>query len=192
MMGKLRDRLSYANVTATMALFVALGGTSYAAVSLERNSVTSIHIVNGQVRSGDLRDGDVQRTDLAAPVTQELESLPAHVRDNQLITGTWSIGFEADVPRDAGTTAISFPAPVNNLRGGAFVPKGSTLPQCPGSATDPTVGLRGFLCVYEGDTGNRAPFSPEVSVTTWGGFVKAYADNPGFFLTQGTWAIKGR
>ena len=39
LMRRLRDRLSYANVTASLALFVALGGTSYAAVTLPRNSV---------------------------------------------------------------------------------------------------------------------------------------------------------
>src|SRR6266566_371147 len=36
---RLRARLSYANVTATLALFVALGGTGYAAMNLPRNSV---------------------------------------------------------------------------------------------------------------------------------------------------------
>ena len=34
-----RPRLTYANVVATLALFVALGGSSYAAVVLPRNSV---------------------------------------------------------------------------------------------------------------------------------------------------------
>lgn len=38
-MSRLRDRLTYANVTATLALFVALGGTGYAATQLPRNSV---------------------------------------------------------------------------------------------------------------------------------------------------------
>ncbi len=38
-MRRLSDRLSYANVVASVALFVALGGTSYAAVSLSRGSV---------------------------------------------------------------------------------------------------------------------------------------------------------
>jgi len=33
---KFRNRLSYANVVATLALFVALGGTSIAAVTLTR------------------------------------------------------------------------------------------------------------------------------------------------------------
>jgi hypothetical protein len=38
---RLRPRLSYANVTATIALFAALGGTGYAAATLPRNSVGS-------------------------------------------------------------------------------------------------------------------------------------------------------
>lgn len=39
MMSRLIPRLSYANVVATLALFIALGGASYAAVELPANSV---------------------------------------------------------------------------------------------------------------------------------------------------------
>lgn len=35
----LRDKLTYANVTATLALFIALGGVSYASLKLPKNSV---------------------------------------------------------------------------------------------------------------------------------------------------------
>jgi hypothetical protein len=45
---------TYSNITATLALFVALGGSSYAAVSLNKNSVRSQHIKNGQVKRADL------------------------------------------------------------------------------------------------------------------------------------------
>lgn len=38
-LARLRRRLSFANVTAALALFVALGGTSYAAINLPANSV---------------------------------------------------------------------------------------------------------------------------------------------------------
>ena len=38
-MRRVRDRLSYGNVVATLALFIALGGTSYAVTQLPRNSV---------------------------------------------------------------------------------------------------------------------------------------------------------
>ena len=45
---------SYANVMATLAVFVALGGSSYATVALSRNSVKSGHIGKGEVRRSDI------------------------------------------------------------------------------------------------------------------------------------------
>lgn len=54
MLTKLRSRLTFANVVSLIALFVALGGSSYAAVTLEKNSVRSTHIKNGQVKRVDL------------------------------------------------------------------------------------------------------------------------------------------
>jgi hypothetical protein len=39
MLARVRGRLTYANVIASLALFVALGGTGYAALRLPRNSV---------------------------------------------------------------------------------------------------------------------------------------------------------
>ena len=49
MLTRLISRLSYANVTATLALFVALGGGAYAAVALPRNSVGSRQLKEGAV-----------------------------------------------------------------------------------------------------------------------------------------------
>lgn len=55
----MRPKLSYANVVATLALFVALGGSSYAAVQLGANSVKSRNIGKGQVRSSDIARNSV-------------------------------------------------------------------------------------------------------------------------------------
>jgi len=55
----LRGRLSFANLTALLALFVALGGSSYAALS-----VGSEQIANNSVRSEDLRNNDVRGRDI--------------------------------------------------------------------------------------------------------------------------------
>ena len=55
MLAYMRSKLTYANVTATMALFVALGGTGYAALSLPRNSVGSAQIRSGAVGKSELR-----------------------------------------------------------------------------------------------------------------------------------------
>jgi hypothetical protein len=48
-MKRLRGRLTYANVIATLALFIALGGASYAAVKLPRNSVGAKQLKKGAV-----------------------------------------------------------------------------------------------------------------------------------------------
>lgn len=45
----LASKLTYANVVATLALFIALGGVSYAAVQLPANSVGSAQLKNGSV-----------------------------------------------------------------------------------------------------------------------------------------------
>lgn len=52
----MRSKLSYANVTATLALFIALGGGAYAATQLPDNSVSSKTIRNGQVKGVDVAE----------------------------------------------------------------------------------------------------------------------------------------
>jgi hypothetical protein len=73
---RLRPHLSFANVVSVVALFVALGGSSYAAVTLSKNSVTSKQIKNRQVKKVDLArnsvnsakviDGSLRARDFAA------------------------------------------------------------------------------------------------------------------------------
>jgi hypothetical protein len=58
-MRTLRERLTYGNVTATLALFVALGGTSYAVTQLPRNSVGAAQIERSAVGASELRRGAV-------------------------------------------------------------------------------------------------------------------------------------
>lgn len=49
-----RPRLTYSNVVASLALFVALGGTSYAITKLPRNSVGSAQVRDGSLAVRDL------------------------------------------------------------------------------------------------------------------------------------------
>ena len=57
-------RPSYANVTATLALVIALGGTGYAAVNLPKNSVGSKQIQNSSVKSADVRNDGLEGADV--------------------------------------------------------------------------------------------------------------------------------
>lgn len=59
MLGHLRSKLSFANVTSVIALFVALGGTGYAAVTLPRNSVGADQLKSRSVGSSELKTNAV-------------------------------------------------------------------------------------------------------------------------------------
>jgi hypothetical protein len=87
-----RGHLGYANVIASLALFVALGGTGVAAVTLDRNSVgapqirddavrapeiasdavRSPEIRSGAVRSSEIRDEGINITDISSRARTEL------------------------------------------------------------------------------------------------------------------------
>jgi len=67
MLSRIRSwRPSHAVVAAYMALFLALGGTSYAAVKLPKNSVGSKQIKKNGVRSADVKNRSLKRVDFKA------------------------------------------------------------------------------------------------------------------------------
>lgn len=57
----MRRHLTFSNVTSLLALFIALGGTSYAVAT---NSIGTREIKNNSVRSGDLRDNTLLSKDV--------------------------------------------------------------------------------------------------------------------------------
>ena len=71
MFARVRDKLTYANVVASLALVAAMGGTSYAAVTLpagsvgkkqlKRNAVISSKVKPGSLRLSDFRGSDRAR-----------------------------------------------------------------------------------------------------------------------------------
>ncbi len=63
MRGRFGSGLTYANVMSTVAVFVALGGTSYAVAT---GSIDSREIKNNSVRSKDVRNATLQAKDFAA------------------------------------------------------------------------------------------------------------------------------
>ena len=91
MLTAVAERLSYANVVATLALFVALGGSSYAALS-----ITSKDVKNRSLKGGDLRKNTVTGTEVNE---SKLRQVP---RARQAETaGT------ADISKSAGTATLA-------------------------------------------------------------------------------------
>lgn len=67
-----RPRLTYANVVATIALFAALGGVSYAATALPKNSVGTSQVQAEAIRTGKIADGAVTASKLGQGVRERI------------------------------------------------------------------------------------------------------------------------
>lgn len=66
MLSRFGARLTYANVVATVALFVALGGSSYAALKLPTNSVGSKQLKKNSITSPKVKRGSLLTSDFKA------------------------------------------------------------------------------------------------------------------------------
>ena len=73
-LAQLLSRLTFANVVAVLALFVALGGSSYAALRVD-----SASIADNSIRSEDLRNNDVHGRDITKDTVRGTD-----VRDDDL------------------------------------------------------------------------------------------------------------
>lgn len=72
MLRRVMDRLTYANVVATLALFIALGGSSYAAIKLPKNSVGASQLKTGAVHTGEIRDRTIRLQDISTSARNSL------------------------------------------------------------------------------------------------------------------------
>lgn len=65
MLRRIRHHTTYANVMATIAVMIALGGSSYAALTLPRNSVGDRQIRAGAVRGSEVKNGSLGAKELS-------------------------------------------------------------------------------------------------------------------------------
>jgi hypothetical protein len=70
-----RPRLTFANAVACLALFVALGGTGYAAFRLPRHSVGTTQLKANAVTSAKVRRGAIGLSDIRAAAKRRLAGL---------------------------------------------------------------------------------------------------------------------
>jgi hypothetical protein len=66
-------KLTYANTIATLALFVALGGSSYAALTLPANSVGTRQLKKGAVTGEKVKSGSLNAEDFSASTKASLK-----------------------------------------------------------------------------------------------------------------------
>jgi hypothetical protein len=74
-MGRPRGRLTYANVMATIAVFIALGGSTYAATQVQRNSVGNRQLKKNAVTTEKVKDGAIIEADLEPGLIPDVSGL---------------------------------------------------------------------------------------------------------------------
>jgi hypothetical protein len=102
----LRRHLSYANLTATVALFIALGGTSYAVLRIDSRDVVDNSLRSKDVRNQTLRGQDVRRNGIGGGAVKEraLGVVP-HAASADSLGGRTANELRVECP--VGTTAVA-------------------------------------------------------------------------------------
>jgi hypothetical protein len=204
-------------VVALTSLFVALGGTGYAATHLGHSpgATTAKKHHHPKPPSDAAADAaqigrffSSHKNSLVGPRgprgTQGVQGVPGPVTgtlpSGATLSGTFDINQPGATAGAEASTSISFglklsAAPtVHYIRSGAAVPTG-----CSGTASNPGA-ASGNLCIFEvaSNNGNAAEVDPANPVTgganvatTFGAAVSVVATATGSFATYGSWAVTG-
>jgi hypothetical protein len=158
MWGKLRSRMTYANVVATLALFlVVAGGGAYAAFKLKPNSVKSKHIAPDAVQGVDVAESSLGKV----PSAQSADT-----------AGTAGTA-NAVAPNAVGPEGIQNPIRSVNLPLGAFMNQtdGTAFDFTPsnGGSPDFVIANQGLRLVWDDDSdGGGSDFADtDRAVTTF-------------------------
>ena len=149
----------YANVASTLALVVALGGTSYAAVALPKNSVGTKQLKTNAVTSGKVKDRTLLSKDFEAGQLPAGPRGPAGAPGPRGDTGAtgdqgvpgapgvsgWQRVHNATGVVNANSSTeveIFCPAGKKVFGGGAYAPGLTLVSSFPGSDTSWIIGVR--------------------------------------------------
>lgn len=191
---------SPALAVSAIALFVALGGTTYAATSLPRNSVGTKQLKNNAVSTAKIKNGAVTAAKInPAGLSAYLRfggTLPSGVTE----TGAWGFGTVdgtgggGSVAQPVATFRVPLPAGLDAAH--AIYVSGASAAHCSG----PGHADSGYLCVYQGDIFNaKTPssaniFNPEPSgapagIGAEGWSILLQAASAGAWDVFGTYAV---
>ena len=178
-MHRLRPHATYANVVATLALFIALGGGAYAAVKLPANSVGTKQLKSRAVTSAKVKNGSLLAADFADG------QVPAGPRGAQGAAG--EAGRDgaagADGRDGAAGTARAYADVIPNCTGGTF-PVG-TCETLPGRT-------KGVSAVVRVDHGTYCVAAPGISSATVPAVVSVNSYNTGGgFSSPNAWVSDG-
>ena len=142
MLTQLRRRLSYANVMATVAVFLALGGGAYAAFKLPKNSVGTQQLRKNAVTSSKVKNHSLLASDF------RLGQLPAGPRGPQGIPGHDGTNGQDGAPGQPGApgTALAFGYVFTDGSGVATVDSGHAKNLSTDNVVHPAAAPTGVYC----------------------------------------------
>jgi len=211
-------RPSAAMVVACVALLVALGGTSVAAVSqlarnsvgtpqlrnnavttpkIRNNAITTLKVRNRSLRAIDFAAGQIpqgppgpQGAAGAAGAAGPAGPFPDALPAGETIRGAFNMGGTAAAAGHLANTSVSFAYALAAAPAIHFIRQGTAAPaQCPGNATFPEA-ANGNLCIYEAQRTNTAGGQVN-EVNRSGATIFVFATAAGGFFSFGTWAVTG-
>lgn len=182
-MKHLRSRLTYANVIATLALFLALGGGAYAATQLPKNSIGSKQIKKGSIQVNDLSKaariqlkgakgatgvkgatgtkgapGPKGATGAQGP-TGPAGLATTTLQSGQTLRGIVNVDTEGTKAGQITGSSISFPLSLAKAPTVEILKEGAPpTSNCSGTIKEPTA-APGVLCVYEVAVNNVSQFA---------------------------------
>jgi hypothetical protein len=142
MLHGMRSRLSSAHVIALIALFVALGGTGYAAVKLPKNSVGASQIKTNGVGSSEVKNGALRKADFKASDLPVGAQGPQGLQGLQGQKGDKGDKGDKGETGNLGQTTVQFTQAAADLGNGAET---SIDAQCPEGQQGIGGGARGDL-----------------------------------------------
>lgn len=122
-MHRISKKLTYANVTATLALFLALGGVTWAATKLPANSVGSAQIIKGSVKAS-----DIAKNAVTSAKVKNGSLLGADFASGQLPAGPKGDKGDKGEKGAPGATNVTYRSQIEtNIGSGTFA---ETEPEC--------------------------------------------------------------
>jgi hypothetical protein len=185
----MRRHLTYANVMSSIAVFMVLGGSAYAAATLPRNSVGSKQIKSNAVSSSKVKNGSLLAKDFKSGQLKAGPAGPTGPAGPAGANGADGRDFSASTTLATGTTETGQWAAYAPIGNGGYIGSAQTfrlpLASTPASASahyianaaaysaacpGPGQAASGQLCVYEV---SRDHATPGAGV----GFSAIYADD---------------
>lgn len=206
---------SPAFVISLIALFVALGGTTYAATSLPKNSVGTKQLKKGAVTKAKINKKALAslkgqqgpqgpQGNPGAKGAQGVQGPPGpfpvgNLPSGKTVRGNFFMTGVASASGDQAVDSLSFVYTLASAPSPHFIKAGSTPPVgCPGTANNPQAAA-GQLCIYEstvsGPVGSRDVCGLDISGSScpgsnrWGAGVYELSTGTGRFQSYGTWAV---